>query len=152
MADERISWEEVQHTGGNRDLPFQDPLRRVGASDARCATAATEAADGVEIFAYDASGVEIAETRRSAKAPLGTAFLGSGILGLRATGDVILRNVKLFGYRPVSITSSNKWRLLRQHSTLGIMRRNVISAKITQLMMAQCQAAMDAFAHRSSSI
>ena len=67
--------------------------KRVGPDGLLCLTARMCATQGIEIFATDAVGYEIPETRQSAVAPDGAAFLGPGIHGLRATGDVKLTKV-----------------------------------------------------------
>lgn len=73
-------------------------LDRIGVSELFCVTARCLASDQhTEIFAIDAALNEIPESRQSATAPAGTAFFGPGVVGLRSTGEVILRELFAFG-------------------------------------------------------
>jgi hypothetical protein len=84
----------------NSDLSLGPILRQLGSADALCVTVAIDGAPETEIVALDIAGEEIPETRQSANAPHGTAFIGPGVRGLRATGDVTLRNLRVFAIRP----------------------------------------------------
>lgn len=94
----RLTW-----PGFYRSL--QPLLARLGSDDALCITALLEGAADHEIYAVDAAGEEIPETRQSAYAPQGTAFIGPGIYGLRATGEVTLRNMRVFAVGTKSVLS-----------------------------------------------
>lgn len=82
----------------NFTLRLAAALRRIGVSDLFCVTASISASDPqTEIFAIDAALNEIPESRQSVTAPLGTAFFGPGIVGLRATGEATLEHLVAFG-------------------------------------------------------
>jgi|GEM_PF-5796796 len=74
------------------ELSLLPELRQLNCNDALCVSAALQASPGTEIYATDVAGNEIPETRQNAEALQGTAFIGPGILGLRATGDVAIKN------------------------------------------------------------
>jgi hypothetical protein len=80
---------------------FSKALEKLGVDDIFCVTTITESSDpAAEIFATDALSREIPDTRQPANNPSGTAFVGPGIYGLRATGATRLRQLIAFGVIP----------------------------------------------------
>lgn len=82
----------------NFTLRLTQALHLIGVTELFCVTARCIATDQrTEIFAIDAALNEIPESRQSATAPAGTAFFGPGVVGLRSTGEVIIRELVAFG-------------------------------------------------------
>ncbi|CAG9183901.1 hypothetical protein [Cupriavidus pinatubonensis] len=90
----------IRLTAPDLEISLLPSIAALNGEDALCVTARLRGDPAVEIYAIDAAGEEIAETRQSADAPHGTAFVGPGIMGLRATGTVAIVDPRIFAVRP----------------------------------------------------
>lgn len=87
----------------NSELSLRPLLKKLKADDALCVTAILEGATGVEVYATDAEGKMIPLSIRPSNAGQGTAFIGPGIYGLRATGPVKIKDLRVVALNPETI-------------------------------------------------
>ncbi|TNF83353.1 hypothetical protein FGE05_08865 [Pseudomonas sp. ICMP22404] len=103
LSGERFSRshdEDIQFDDMHFEVSLGSLLTSLGTVEALCVTAIVLGDQDAVIFAVDAAGEEIIETRQPAHSPNGTAFIGPGIFGLRATGSVTLKNLRAFAVPP----------------------------------------------------
>ncbi|WP_068077585.1 hypothetical protein [Novosphingobium lentum] len=79
-------------------------LAPLGRADALCVLAMLDGDAETEVYAIDAEGREIPQSRREARPARGTAWIGPGICGLRATGASRLRSLRAFALPPTGDT------------------------------------------------